>query len=152
MFSSDEWTGRTGDVWADEWRRTDRSFAGLSPHLNAAILALASEHGKAVDLGCGAGETAIALARARPDLAVSGVDISHNLIAIARERGRGIANLDFSGGRQFLRSMAKPSIDLLVSRHGVMFFDDPGTAFARIHRRRHAWRAADLFVLPRSMR
>ena len=28
MTDASEWTGPVGDVWAAEWRRTDRSFAG----------------------------------------------------------------------------------------------------------------------------
>jgi len=131
MVSTDEWTGRTGDVWADEWRRTDRSFAGLSDRLNAAILAAAPPSGQAIDLGCGAGGTSIALAEARPDLAVTGFDISAGLIAVARRRGDGIANLCFDVADTAALDPAT-SADLLVSRHGIMFFPDPVAAFATI--------------------
>ncbi|QDZ07499.1 class I SAM-dependent methyltransferase [Sphingomonas panacisoli] len=131
MFSTDEWTGRTGDVWADEWRRTDRSFDGLSDHLNAAILAVAPASGRAVDLGCGAGATSMALAIARPDLAVTGLDISPGLVAVAQQRGQGIANLQFKmADTGMLRSDVAP--DLLVSRHGVMFYPNPVAAFTTI--------------------
>lgn len=131
MFSSDEWTGRTGDVWADEWRRTDRSFDGLSERLNAAILAAAPATGRAVDLGCGAGGTSISLAKARPDLAVTGLDISPALIAIAEKRGAGLDNLHFDVADT---SALAPTADtdLFVSRHGVMFFADPVASFAAI--------------------
>jgi len=131
MFSSDEWTGRTGDVWADEWRRTDRSFDGLDDRLNAAILAAAPSTGSAVDLGCGAGGTSIALATARPDLDVTGLDISPALIAVARHRGAGIGNLQFDVTDT---SALDPAIDadLLMSRHGVMFFADPIASFTAI--------------------
>ena len=131
MFSSDEWTGRTGDVWADEWRRTDRSFDGLSDRLNAAILAAAPRTGRAIDLGCGAGGTSIALATARPDLDVIGLDISPALITVARQRGAGIANLQFDvADTAALDPMT--GADLLVSRHGVMFFADPIASFTAI--------------------
>lgn len=131
MFSTDEWTGRTGDVWADEWRRTDRSFHDLSIRLNAAILATAPSRGRAVDLGCGAGATSIALALARPDLAVTGLDVSPGLIAVARQRGEGVANLAFDVADTAALDRATAA-DLLVSRHGVMFFSDPLRAFATI--------------------
>ncbi|MDB5677605.1 class I SAM-dependent methyltransferase [Sphingomonas bacterium] len=131
MFSTDEWTGRTGDVWADEWRRTDRSHANLTPALNAAILASAPEAGRAIDLGCGAGETAIALAIARPRLAVTGLDVSPNLIAVASQRGAGIANLGFTVADTSAIDPATAA-DLFVSRHGVMFFADPVAAFSKI--------------------
>lgn len=131
MFSTDEWTGRTGDVWADEWRRTDRSFDGLSGPLNDAILAVAPATGCAVDLGCGAGQTSMALAAARPGLDVKGLDISPGLIAVARERGKGVGNLQFDiADTASLDSTT--AANLLVSRHGVMFFPDPIAAFSTI--------------------
>lgn len=131
MFSTDEWSGRTGDAWADEWRRTDRSFSGLAGSLNAAILAVAPETGRAIDLGCGAGDTAIALAKARPSLAVSGIDISPGLVAVAVERGAGCGNLDFRVGDTAMLP-AESRADLFFSRHGVMFFVDPVAAFSRV--------------------
>ncbi|MBN8814737.1 MAG: class I SAM-dependent methyltransferase [Sphingomonas sp.] len=133
MFSTDEWTGRTGDVWADEWRRTDRSFAGLSDRLNGAILDVAPPHGHAVDLGCGAGQTSMALAVARPDLGVTGLDISPGLIAVARRRAEGIENLGFDVADTSALDPAV-SADLFVSRHGVMFFPDPVAAFMTIRK------------------
>lgn len=128
-----DWAGRVGDTWADEWRRTDLSFANLSPLLNAAILAAAPETGKAVDIGCGAGGTAIALAAARPDLAIVGIDLSHNLVDTARDRGAAYPNLRFEVGDA--SELGDIAADLLFSRHGVMFFDDPIAAFTRL---RHA--------------
>lgn len=128
MTSSFDWTGRVGDVWAEEWQRTDRSFGDLSRHLNAAILAAAPEAGKAIDIGCGAGGTSIALATARPDLIVEGVDLSPALVEIAAERGGDLANLSFRVADA--RSLGGADADLLVSRHGVMFFDDPVAGLA----------------------
>src|SRR5215469_7542249 len=48
---------------------------------------------EALDLGCGAGDFARLLTR-RCDR-VLGIDLSRRMIAIARERSRGIANLQF---------------------------------------------------------
>lgn len=132
MTRAAEWEGAVGDVWAAEWRRTDRSFAGLSPALDAAILAAApARSGRAVDLGCGAGETSIALAVARPDLAVTGADISPELVRIAAGRAAGLPNIrfavaDVAGEAAGIASGA----DLLFSRHGVMFYDQPAEVFA----------------------
>lgn len=133
-WQGSEWQGRVGDAWAREWQRTDRSFADLTRQLNAAILTAAPQTGTAIDLGCGAGETAIALASARPGLDVTGVDLSDDLIAVARERGAGIANLSFRTG-DTAKLDQTTSADLFISRHGVMFFDDPVAAFTAI---RHA--------------
>lgn len=130
MTTTFDWTGRVGDVWAEEWRRTDRSFSDFSPRLNAAILAAAPDSGSAIDIGCGAGGTAIALATARPHLAVTGIDLSSSLIAIARERATGIANLSFRVADA--QDLGGADADLLVSRHGVMFFEDPVAGFAAL--------------------
>jgi len=39
MTGISEWQARVGRAWADEWQRTDRSFAGLTPHLLQVIAA-----------------------------------------------------------------------------------------------------------------
>ena len=131
MTAAPEWQTRVGDIWAAEWRRTDRSFADLGRQLDAAILALAPDTGHAVDLGSGAGATSIALAAARPGLAVHGIDLSEPLVTVARARAadRRLANLSFSVGAVPAALAGHGSIDLAVSRHGVMFFDDPIGAF-----------------------
>lgn len=133
MTTRDEWTGRVGDVWAQEWRRTDRAFNTLTPALNAAILAAASQTGRALDVGSGAGETAIALATARPAIEVTGVDISSGLVATARQRGANLPNLSFVHGDAVAVAGKLAPLDLIVSRHGVMFFEDPTAAFHALH-------------------
>lgn len=133
MTTRDEWTGPVGDVWAQEWRRTDRAFNTLTPALNAAILAAAPQTGRALDVGCGAGEAAIALAIARPAMEVTGVDISSGLVAIARDRGTDLSNLSFVHGDAVAVAGKLAPLDLIVSRHGVMFFEDPVGAFRALH-------------------
>lgn len=131
MTAAADWRSRVGDVWAAEWRRTDRSFADLSRHLDAAILAAApAGPGQALDIGCGAGATSLALATARPDLAVTGIDLSEPLIDLARIRVPA-ARFHVADAAQHALDSAP---DLLVSRHGVMFFADPVAAFAHLRR------------------
>lgn len=132
MTTAPDWQARVGDVWAAEWRRTDRSFADLARLLDSAILAVAPASGTAVDLGSGAGATSLALAAARPDLAVHGIDLSTALVAVATERAaeRGLANARFTAGA--VPDALGAGYDLAVSRHGVMFFDDPAAAFRGI--------------------
>jgi SAM-dependent methyltransferase len=131
MTSALDWTGRTGDVWAEEWQRTDRSLAELGAKLNAFILAAAPEHGIALDIGCGAGGTALALAAARPGLSITGVDLSSALIDTARARA-GIGSLRFEVADS--RELGERGADLLFSRHGVMFFDDPVAGFTALRK------------------
>ena len=133
-FSPSDWEGPVGDVWAAEWQRTDHSFAGLAPHLNAA--AIAAVEGLAapriLDIGCGAGGTSMALATALPQAAITGVDISPGLIETARVRAVSLGNLRFELGPVEALAGSHAPIDLFVSRHGVMFFPDPIPAFTAI--------------------
>lgn len=133
MTRSFDWAGPIGDVWAAEWERTDRSLAGLAPHLNAAILAAAPAGPfRAVDLGAGAGATSLAVARGRPDAEVVGVDLSAALVAVARARAYGIGNVRFRAGDALAVVADAPPADLYCSRHGVMFYDNPVAAFATL--------------------
>ena len=130
MTGALDWQGRVGQNWAAEWERTDRSFAALTPHLLAAISA--EPGGRVVDIGCGAGELAIALAGVRPQAQVTGIDISEDLINTARKRAGGIAALALEvADASTWQSKAGP-VDLFVSRHGVMFFDHPPSAFSHL--------------------
>jgi len=126
-----EWLGRTGDTWSSEWRRTDRSFGQLTGHL----LRRARERDftSVLDIGCGAGELSLATAREHPQCRVVGVDISPQLVAVARERGAGLGNVTFAvGDAASWLPGADDRPDLLLSRHGVMFFGDPVAAFAHL--------------------
>ena len=117
-----------GRAWACQWAQTDRAFAPLTRRLLAALAEIAPAQGRALDIGCGAGETSIALARLRPDLAITGADISEELIGAARHRSA-TPNLDFITGDAIAVAAQGAPIDLFLSRHGVMFFDDPVAAF-----------------------
>jgi len=129
MTAAGDWTGKVGDVWAREWRRTERSFSHLAPQLARAILAVAPEQGQFLDLGCGVGSTSADVAQARPLASVTGVDLSEPMVAIARER-HALPNLRFLPGDAL--TLDVPPLDLIFSRHGVMFFDDPHAAFSHL--------------------
>ncbi len=129
MTSKQDWQGKSGEGWASEWRRTDRSFGGLTERLLARTRDFPFRH--ALDIGCGAGELSLALARGHSAARIVGVDVSPQLIDTARERAEHMSNLEFE-----LADAAQwhPGDDfapqLLISRHGVMFFGDPPAAFA----------------------
>ncbi|WP_271078176.1 class I SAM-dependent methyltransferase [Aurantiacibacter sp. MUD61] len=129
MTDKSEWQGRVGESWAAEYRRTDRSFTMLTEHLLAQTRGIDARH--MLDIGCGAGELSLAIARGRSDATVMGVDISPDLIEIAQERGKDLPNCSFSCA-DASDWIGDKRANLIVSRHGVMFFDDPVAAFANI--------------------
>ncbi len=130
MTDITDWQGSVGRNWAAQWQRTDTSFSELTPQLLAAI---AAEPGsRIVDIGCGAGEVAMAVAAARPQASVIGVDVSPDLVEAAQARSGTIANLSFELADAAVWSDGRGAPDLYVSRHGVMFFSDPPAAFTRL--------------------
>lgn len=134
MTEAYEWSGRVGATWAELWRRTDRSFGALAEALDAAIAARAPQGPfRAIDIGCGAGATSIALAAARPDATIIGIDISDELVAVACARAATITGTSFVVGDALVEARRHAPVDLLFSRHGVMFFDDAVAGFAALH-------------------
>ncbi len=130
MNTAQDWIARNGDVWAARWRDTDRALSGLEAPLRSAILAVAPESGKALEIGCGAGSTTDQVALARPRLSITACDLSAALIEVARERLGACGNVDLRvGDAQRVAGETGP-FDLLYSRHGVMFFPDPPKAFS----------------------
>ena len=90
---------------------------------------------RVVDIGCGAGQTTLALARAvGPEGQVMGVDISPTMLAEARRAGgdSGLGNVSFAEGDAQTYPFPPDHLDLAFSRFGVMFFADPTAAFANI--------------------
>lgn len=90
-----------------------------------------------LDIGCGAGATTLAAARRlAPAGQCTGLDISAPLIAAARRRANseGLTNAHFIAGDAQGHAFAPDSFDAVISRFGVMFFDDPTEAFANLGR------------------
>jgi len=132
MTTGYDWRGDIGEVWAEEWSRTDRSLAPVNQALVAEAAAGAGAPGRILDIGCGAGATSLALADALPEARITGVDLSEALVAVARQRAGERDRLRFELGDAASWSPAEAGFDLIVSRHGVMFFDDPVGAFTHI--------------------
>jgi SAM-dependent methyltransferase len=85
-----------------------------------------------VDVGCGCGDTSIALAKAVGEGGtVLGVDVSRPMLAVAQRRGEGLRNLSFRHADASAEGLPADH-DLIYSRFGVMFFDDPTGAFANM--------------------
>ncbi|QQP98010.1 class I SAM-dependent methyltransferase [Lysobacter enzymogenes] len=128
------WNGPVGQRWLayNDW--LDERTAAYG---RAAFAAAAPQPGEAVlDIGCGAGATSFELARAvGAGGSVTGVDISAPLLGRARERAAALAlPVKFREADASRPTFAPHSFDLLYSRFGVMFFDDPTAAFAELRK------------------
>lgn len=130
MTTGNDWREQVGRSWADNYRLTDRAFSGLTERLLGRIGGCNGQ--AALDVGCGAGELSLAIARGNPDARITGVDVSPHLVAAARQRASALDNVDFVEADAAHWKPADFRSDLVVSRHGVMFFEVPVTAFANL--------------------
>ena len=128
MATKLDWAGSLGKMWADKVEAHDRL---LGPIGDAGVAALGDISGKRIlDIGCGAGTTSLAMAKA--GATVIGVDISEDLLTEARARDR-------DGLCTFLLCDAATAnfdepFDLIFSRFGMMFFDDPVAGWVNLRR------------------
>jgi SAM-dependent methyltransferase len=127
------WNGRPAGVWVTEAERFD---AMLAPFGRRLLTAAVLEPGERVlDVGCGNGAISLEAARAvGPGGRVTGVDLSEPMLGVARRRAeeQGI-DVAFVQSDAQTASFDQP-FDVVVSRFGVMFFDDPAGAFANLAR------------------
>lgn len=129
------WNAGAGETWAALQARMD---AQLEPLGLAAQAALAPQAGERVlDVGCGSGQTTLALARAvAPGGTATGLDISRPMLEVARARAAAeeVAGASFIEADAQVHPFAPGSFDAAFSRFGVMFFADPPAAFANIRK------------------
>ncbi|HZS58009.1 MAG TPA: class I SAM-dependent methyltransferase [Gemmatimonadaceae bacterium] len=128
------WNGIGGHAWVDLQSVIDDVF---QPFTDLLIEPCAGGSVRSVlDVGCGAGGTTLAAARR---LGASGrcvgIDISEPLIAAARARAEHErSSARFVVGDAQTYALEAGVFDLVMSRFGVLFFDDPVAAFANVRR------------------
>lgn len=134
---AEHWNGRGGDAWV---RRQETLDQVVRPLGEVALAAAAVSPGDAVlDVGCGCGDTTLAVAaRAGKAGRVLGVDVSGPMLGRARERlsarEGASAPVELVLADAATHALPAASFDVLVSRFGVMFFEDPDAAFANLAR------------------
>ena len=142
------WNGDAAQAWVEAQGVLDQMFRPFEDRLVAAVAAQPGN--RILDIGCGTGSVVRAVAR-RLGHRCTGVDISEAMIAAARAiAAREGVDADFIRADAQTHDFAPESFDMIVSRFGVMFFDDPVAAFANLRRsvcsggalRFAAWRSA----------
>jgi len=145
------WNGVAGRTWVAAQGMLDRIFKPLEDLLVDA--ATAKPRQSVLDVGCGAGGTTLAVAQALgAEGRCVGIDISDPMIAAAQARAeRDGAPVRFIRADAERHAFAPASFDMIMSRFGVMFFDDPVHAFANLRQAARddaellfiAWRSAE---------
>lgn len=119
------WSKRADDLDTMHEPVTDLMHAALAPEPGMTLL----------DVGCGAGASTLSFARSvGPEGGVVGLDFARPLLEIAKARAeaRGIGNAEFREGDAQTADLSAGRFDAVVSRFGLMFFEDPVAAFANI--------------------
>lgn len=127
-----QWANEQGVHYVNEAERYD---AMMEPFTSALSEAVALRPGERVlDVGCGSGATSIAAAQqVGADGAVTGIDVSPPLLDLARRRAaQAGTRIEFVQGDAQTYPFAPSAFDALISRNGLMFFDDPVAAFRNL--------------------
>ncbi len=132
MKAEQGWQNASGERWAALQDRTD---AQLGPLGRAALARVDPRPGeRALDVGCGAGQSTLELSElVGANGSVVGLDISEPLLNRARARAASARNrnIEFVLGNA-ATTRVEPAFDLVFSRFGVMFFEDPVAAFVHL--------------------
>lgn len=127
------WNEGIGKAWIAHLDALDRQIAPVG---EAAMAAVAVKRGDSVlDIGCGAGQTTIELARLVGETGwAHGVDVSGLMISAAGAAARkhSSLNVSFEIADAQTFKFRPAAYDIVYSRFGVMFFKDPIAAFVNI--------------------
>jgi len=128
------WDGGEGAYWAAHAGHFDRTVAAYhSPFMDAAAIGTGEQ---VLDIGCGTGQTTRDAAGRALAGGALGVDLSAEMIAIARQlaTAEGLPNARFEQADAQIYPFGQGLFDVAISRTGAMFFGDPDVAFANIAR------------------
>jgi SAM-dependent methyltransferase len=127
------WNGAAGHAWVEMQALLDRVMQPFETLLTEAVAA--RKPGRLLDIGCGTGATTIAAAKTMGTGACVGIDVSAPMLALARARAeREGARATFVRADAQTHRFDPPAFDRIISRFGVMFFDNPVAAFANLRR------------------
>ncbi|MEM7570511.1 MAG: class I SAM-dependent methyltransferase [Pseudomonadota bacterium] len=124
------WNEDAGDFWAKE---ADALDGILEPFLNPILEGLGGHNPQhIVDIGCGAGSLSLLAKRRYPAATCTGLDLSVPMLGVAQDRAAA-AGLDvsFIAGDATKAQLDAPA-DAMISRYGIMFFEEPVDAFIKL--------------------
>ena len=130
--AASDWIAARGEKWRAQLAGMEAMLAPVDEPLIHALNLDAPC--RIADIGCGAGGTTLEILRRAPaGSVVHGFDLSGALIESARNRKPPEERaIDFQIADMASATAPEQHYDRLVSRFGVMFFDDPSAAFANV--------------------
>lgn len=127
------WNGEGGRKWVRFQNILDTSLLPFGNRAISASVVKADE--RVIDVGCGCGDTSFELARrVGQDGYVLGVDVSEPILERAKSRmgTETKASIKFEREDAQVHRFKEASFDLIFSRFGVMFFENPAAAFSNL--------------------
>jgi SAM-dependent methyltransferase len=123
---------------AESWIRNEEHFNATSRAHTARLfqtVEIAADD-VVLDIGCGCGQTTREAARRARSGRALGVDLSGPMIERARARStdEGLTNVAFEQADAQVHPFPRQTFSVVISRFGVMFFEDPVAAFTNIGR------------------
>ncbi|MGI8939930.1 MAG: class I SAM-dependent methyltransferase [Iamia sp.] len=129
----DRWEGERVERWIRQSAGLERQLEPVSEALFAAAQLQPGE--RVLDVGCGTGPTTRRAARdVGAQGAVTGLDVASPMLERAAEirTEPGVATIEWVVADAADWDPGKSRFDVVLSRFGVMFFDDPPAAFAAL--------------------
>jgi SAM-dependent methyltransferase len=125
------WNTGEAEHWVDAQDRYDEMLAPFTDALLDVAAILPTD--RILDVGCGTGATTCAAAAIAADGTAQGLDISQPMVDAARRRAAAghVTNVSFTVADAQTEPFSADH-DVILSRFGVMFFDDAVAAFSNL--------------------
>jgi SAM-dependent methyltransferase len=131
---AEDWNGASGQEFIEQRERHERMLGQLTARLLAG--AQIQEGENVLDVGCGCGDVTILAAHGTGSGHALGADFSRIQVAEARRLAvaAGVINARFEVADVQVHPFGAGIFDLVLSKFGVMFFDDPAAAFGNLRK------------------
>ena len=126
------WNSKSGKAWVTNDSKMNSQLEVITTRLFKEFKTLQGQ--RILDVGCGSGKTSKLLSdQVGSSGSVEGVDISKPLLELAHDKYGKIKNINFINADAQSFEFKKSYYDRIVSRFGVMFFENSIAAFTNMH-------------------